>query len=271
MPKKPKKNSSDPNLLTRAVVEAAQQRSAGLQRRLDELERYAANIAHDLKGPARRMAELASLLQVDYKGRFDERADRYLGWIRETGQQLMARIEEVLRLARLGTVRETIEPVDLGEVVREVIRGCASHIERLGAQVRVVDCFPTLACNRVHLFQVLDNLVRNALKFSVDGRPPDVEIGVVKRANETVLFVRDNGIGIPSSEQERIFKPFERLGHKDVPGTGIGLAIVKKIIELYQGRVWVESEPEKGTTFFFTLPLYGELSEVPLRHERAES
>jgi len=258
-------------ILNARLYEAAQQRGAGLQNRLEELERYAVNMAHDLKGPARRMAELASLLQVDYKGRFDERSDRYLGWIRETGQQLMARIEEVLRLARLGTVRETIEPVDLAEVVREVIRGCASHIERLGAQVRVADCFPTLACNRVHLFQVLDNLVRNALKFSVDGRPPDVEIGVVKRANETVLFVRDNGIGIPSSDWERIFEPFERLGHKDVQGTGIGLAIVKKIIELYQGRVWVESEPEKGTTFFFTLPLYGELSGVPVRQERAES
>src|SRR2546428_7775520 len=183
----------------------------------------------------------------------------------------MARIEEVLRLARLGTVRETIEPVDPAEVVREVIRGCASHIERLGAKVRVVDWFPKLACNRVHLFQVLDNLVRNALKVSVDGRPPDVEIGVVKQTNETVLFVRDNGIGIPSSDWERIFEPFKRLDHKDVQGTGIGLTIVKKIIELYQGRVWVESEPGEGTTFFFTLPLYGELSGVPVRQERAES
>src|SRR3989442_799005 len=149
--------------------------------------------------------------------------------------------------------------------------GCEVLIERQGARVHVADCFPTLACNRVHLFQVLDNLVRNALQFSADGRPPDVEIGVVKRTNETVLFVRDNGIGIPSSDWERIFEPFDRLDHKDVQGTGIGLTIVKKIIELYQGRVWVESEPGEGTTFFFTLPLYGELAGVPVRQERAES
>ncbi len=258
-------------ILNARLYEAAQQRGAGLQNRLEELERYAVNMAHDLKGPARRMAELASLLHMDYKGQFDERSDRYLGWIRETGQQLMARIEEVLRLARLGTVRETIEPVDPAEVVREVIRGCTSQIERLGAQVRVADWFPKLACNRVHLFQVKDNLVRNALKFAADGRPPEVEIGVVKRANETVLFVRDNGIGIPSTDFERIFEPFERLSHKDVQGTGIGLAIVKKIIELYQGRVWVESKPGEGTTFFFTLPLYGELAGVPVRQERAGS
>jgi len=249
MPKKPKKNSSDPNLLDRAVVEAAQQRSAGLQKRLDELERYAANIAHDLKGPARRMAELASLLQIDYKGQFDERADRYLGLIQETGQLLMSRIEEVLKLARIGTVSEVVAAVDPAEVARDVLKGCEGLIERQGARVRVADCFPTLAY----------------------GRPPDVEIGVVKRTNETVLFVRDNGIGIPSSDWERIFEPFQRLGHKDVPGTGIGLAIVKKIIELYQGRVWVESEPEKGTTFFFTLPLYGDLTGVPMRQERAGS
>ncbi|PYK92246.1 MAG: hypothetical protein DME36_14135 [Verrucomicrobia bacterium] len=89
--------------------------------------------------------------------------------------------------------------------------------------------------------------------------------------NETALFVRDNGIGIPSSDWERIFEPFERLGHKDVQGTGIGLAIVKKIIELYQGRVWVESEPGEGATFFFTLPLYGELAGVPVRQEKAGS
>jgi len=258
-------------ILNARLYEAAQQRGAGLQNRLEELERYAVNMAHDLKGPARRMAELASLLQVDYKGRFDERSDRYLGWIRETGQQLMARIEEVLRLARLGTVRETIEPVDPAEAVRDVIKGCEAHIERLGARVHMADRFPKLACNRVHLFQVLDNLVRNALKFAADGRPPEVEIGVVKQADETVLFVRDNGIGIPSTDFERIFGPFERLSHKDVQGTGIGLTIVKKIIELYQGRVWVESKPGEGTTFFFTLPLYGELAGVPVRQKRAGS
>jgi signal transduction histidine kinase/CHASE3 domain sensor protein len=258
-------------ILNAHLYEAAQQRGEGLQNRLEELERYAVNMAHDLKGPARRMAELASLLQMDYKERFDERADRYLGWIRETGQQLMNRIEEVLKLARIGTVPEVVEAVDPADVARDVVKGCEGPIERQSARVRVADRFPKLACNRVHLFQVLDNLVRNALQFSLDGRPPDVEIGVMKRTNETVLFVRDNGIGIASSDRERIFEPFERLGHKEVQGTGIGLAIVKKIIELYQGRVWVESEPGKGTTFFFTLPLYGELTGMPVSHERAES
>jgi len=258
-------------ILNARLYEAAQQRGEGLQNRLEELERYATNMAHDLKGPARRMAELASLLRIDYKGRLDERADRYLGWIRETGQQLMNRIEEVLKLARIGTVPEVVEAVAPADVARDVIKGCEGLIERQGARVRVADWLPKLACNRVHLFQVLDNLVRNALHFSVDGRPPDVEIGVVKQTNETALFVRDNGIGIPSSDWERIFEPFERLGHKDVQGTGIGLAIVKKIIELYQGRVWVESEPGEGTTFFFTLPLYGDLAGVPVRQEKAGS
>src|SRR5207244_4402412 len=218
-----------------------------------------------------RMGERASALQLEYKGRFDERADRYLGWIRETGQQLMNRIEEVLKLARIGTVPEVVEAVDPADVARDVVKGCEGLIERQGARVRVADWFPKLACNRVHLFQVLDNLVRNALQFSVDGHPPEVEVGVAKRANETVLFVRDNGIGIPSSDWERIFEPFERLGHKDVPGTGIGLAIVKKIIELYQGRVWVESEPGKGATFFFTLPLYRAPAGAPVRQETAGS
>ena len=247
-------------ILNARLYEAAQQRGEGLESRLKQLERYAADMAHDLKGPARRMAELASLLQIDYKGRLDERADRYLAWVRENGQQLMARIEEVLRLARIGTAPETVEPVDPAEVVRDVLKGCESHIERLGATVRMTDRFPKLACNRVHLFQVLDNLIRNALKFSVKGRSPVLEIGVHGAGRETALFVRDNGIGIPPADRERIFEPFERLGHQQAPGTGIGLAIVKKIIELYQGRVWVESEPGNGATFFFTLPVMRELA-----------
>ena len=247
-------------ILNARLYEAAQQRGEGLESRLKQLERYAADMAHDLKGPARRMAELASLLQIDYKGRLDERADRYLAWVRENGQQLMARIEEVLRLARIGAAPETVEPVDPAEVVRDVLKGCESHIERLGATVRMTDRFPKLACNRVHLFQVLDNLIRNALKFSVKGRSPVLEIGVHGAGRETALFVRDNGIGIPPADRERIFEPFERLGHQQTPGTGIGLAIVKKIIELYQGRVWVESEPGNGATFFFTLPVMRELA-----------
>jgi signal transduction histidine kinase/HAMP domain-containing protein len=256
-------------ILNARLYETAQQRGEGLQSRLQELERYAADMAHDLKGPARRMAELASLLQIDYRGRLDERADRYLAWIRDNGQQLMDRIEEVLQLARIGTVREAVEPVDPAEVIRDVLKGCAEHIERQGATVRVADRFPRLACNRVHLFQVLDNLVRNAIKFSAERRSPELEIGIHGAGQATVLFVRDNGIGIPPADRERIFEPFERLGHKEVKGTGIGLAIVKKIIEFYQGRVWVESEPGKVTTFFFTLPLYGELGAADEIPERA--
>lgn len=255
-------------ILNARLYETAQQRGEGLESRLQELERYAADMAHDLKGPARRMAELASLLQIDYKGRLDERADRYLAWIRDNGQQLMARIEEVLRLARIGAAPETIEPVDPAEVVRDVLKGCAEHLERGNFAVQVAERFPRAACNRVHLFQVLDNLVRNAIKFSTKGRAPVLEIGVHGAGREAALFVRDNGIGIPPADRERIFEPFERLGHQQAPGTGIGLAIVKKIIELYQGRVWVESEPGQGATFFFTLPMMGELAAAEAGQER---
>jgi signal transduction histidine kinase len=255
-------------ILNARLYETAQQRGEGLESRLQELERYAADMAHDLKGPARRMAELASLLQMDYKGRFDERADRYLAWIRDNGQQLMARIEEVLRLARIGAAPETIEPVDPAEVARDVLKGCAEHLERGNFAVQVAGRFPRVACNRVHLFQVLDNLVRNAVKFSAKGRAPVLEIGVQGAGREAALFVRDNGIGIPPADRERIFEPFERLGQKEAPGTGIGLAIVKKIIELYQGRVWVETEPGEGATFFFTLPMMGELATAEAGQER---
>ena len=246
-------------IMNARLYEAAQQRGEGLQSRLEELEGYAANMAHDLKGPARRMAELASLLQADYHGRLDERADRYLNWIRTNGQQLMERIDEVLRLARIGIVREVVEPVDPREVIDTVLKGCAEEIERQGATVHIGESFPHLACNRIHLFQILDNLIRNALKFSSNERPPVLEVGVQPTTSMPVMFVRDNGLGISPSDRDRIFEPFERLDQNVAPGTGIGLTIVKKIIELYEGKVWVESEPGKGSTFYFTLPLYGEL------------
>jgi len=258
-------------ILNVRLYESVQQRGEGLKSRLEQLERYSADMAHDLKGPARRMAELASLLQIDYKDRLDERAERYLAWIRENGLQLMARIEEVLRLARIGTIQEAIEVVDPAEVVRDILKGCEEHLDRIKASVCVTEPFPRLACNRVHLFQVLDNLVRNALKFSMKGRPLDLEIGVQRMGPEVALFVRDNGIGIALPDRERIFEPFERLGQKDVPGTGIGLAIVKKIVELYHGRVWIESEPGQGATVFFTLPLYGELPVSETIRERMKS
>jgi two-component system CheB/CheR fusion protein len=228
------------------------------------------------------MAELASLLQTDYKGRFDERAERYLEWIRENGQQLMARIEEVLRLARIGSVREIVEAVDPREVIQDVLKGCAEQIDRSRARIQVAEVFPRVACNRVHLFQILDNLVRNALAFSSNRQPPELEIGVRSPGKEPltcdageipplVVFVRDNGIGIGPDDRERIFQPFERLKQHEAPGTGIGLAIVKKITELYQGKVWVESELDRGSTFYFTLPLYGEMKTAMAAQKVAEA
>jgi chemotaxis family two-component system sensor kinase Cph1 len=131
------------------------------------------------------------------------------------------------------------------------------------------------------LYQILDNLIRNALKFSVKGRLPDLEVGLRDgpdnysgssgQLGEPVFFVRDNGIGISPADQDRIFEPFERLGQHDAQGTGIGLAIVKKIIELYQGKVWVESEAGHGSTFCFTLPLYGEVRRARLAGKGAEA
>jgi signal transduction histidine kinase len=115
----------------------------------------------------------------------------------------------------------------------------------------------------------LDNLIRNALKFAVVDRRPEVEVGVAGQPGSPSFFVKDNGIGIAHADQDRIFKPFERLGEHDAPGTGMGLAIVRKITELYQGKVWVDSAPGQGSIFYFTLPLYGQLAAVSVAQEEA--
>jgi signal transduction histidine kinase len=127
-----------------------------------------------------------------------------------------------------------------------------------------------VACNRIHLFQILDNLISNALKFAAPDRPPHLEVGVTGEPGYPSFFVKDNGIGIARTDHERIFAPFERLGTHDAPGTGIGLAIVKKIIELYQGKVWVDSDTVQGSIFYFTLPLYGQLAAVPVARREAQ-
>ncbi len=242
------------------LSEATQQRGKGLVSRLRQLEHLAEALAHDLKAPGERMEGLASMLLEEYGGKLDERATRWLALIEANGKELSERVEDILQVARVGVRQDAVEAVDPAPVINEVLQSMAADLERRHVRVQVQPGFPMVACHRAYLRQVLDNLVSNALKFS--GGRPDFRIWITaeQREHGVRFSVADNGVGIPPEDRERVFEPFVRLSPASAKGSGIGLAIVKRIIELYEGRVWIEDNEYSGCTVSFTLPALAELS-----------
>jgi signal transduction histidine kinase/CHASE3 domain sensor protein len=247
------------------LYEAASQKGKGLASRLRQLEHLAETLAHDLKAPGERMEGLASLLLEEYGGRLDERATRLLTLIQENGKDLIEQVENILNVARLGAPHEAIEAVDPALVIGDVLKAKAGDLESRRVRVHVEKEIPLVACHRAYLRQVFDNLISNAIKFSGHRADPEIRIEA-RRCGERVQFsVSDNGSGIPPEHRERVFEPFVRVSAPSVKGSGIGLTIVKRIVELYGGQVWVEPESRSGCTVTFTLPALGELSMGPPR------
>jgi signal transduction histidine kinase/CHASE3 domain sensor protein len=247
------------------LYEEAQRKGKGLEIRLRELEHLAESLAHDLKGPGERMEGLAWMLLREYGGRLDERATRWLKLMEQNGDDLIRRVEDILEVARVGSRREAIEAVDSASVLDEVVKGRSSELAGRCARVLVESEFPLVACHRAYLRQVFDNLISNAVKFS--GERPDftIRISAAREADRLEVSVADNGPGIPPKQRERVLEPFVRLEPAAAKGSGIGLAIVKRIVELYGGRVWIESNQDGGCTVRFTLPLLGDLSAAASR------
>jgi signal transduction histidine kinase/CHASE3 domain sensor protein len=242
------------------LYERVKEEGKGLQARLKQLEQLAETLAHDLRSPGERMGEFASLLIGEYGGRLDERAVRWLRFIEENGRLLRERVEDILAVARIGGRTVTVEAVDPALAVQDILKARAGELERRGAQVRVDGVPLMVACHRAYFHQAVDNLISNAIKFSA-GRPDSLIEIIWKQEGERVQFsVSDNGIGIPESERRRVFEPFVRLNPTATPGSGIGLAIVRRIVELYGGEVWIESNAPGGCTVSFTLPVLGEFA-----------
>lgn len=242
------------------LYEAAHQKEKGFEFRLHHLEHLAETLAHDLKAPGERMEGLASTLRQEYGGKLDERATRWLRLIEENGKDLTQRVHDILEVARVGVQREAVEAVDPALVLHDVLKARAGELERRRVKVSVETAFPMVACHRAYLRQVFDNLISNAINFSGDRTDPVIRIATRQTGSQVQFSVTDNGIGIPPQQRERVFEPFIRLNKGSVKGSGIGLAIVKRITELYGGRVWIESAEGPGCAVFFTLPALGDLS-----------
>jgi PAS domain S-box-containing protein len=230
-----------------------QQLATELSRSNAELEQFTYIASHDLQEPLRMVASYTQLLARRYQGKLDEDADEFIHYAVDGAKRMQELIQDLLSYARVGNAGREFERVDCRKLVKELISDMSSTLEEAGANVSV-GTLPDVSGDPVQLRQVFQNLTGNAIKYRGD-QPPSIEISAEQGGTGWTFSVRDNGIGIAPEYTEQIFSMFKRLHGRDrYEGTGIGLAICKKIVERHGGRIWVESQPGEGSAFRFTLP-----------------
>jgi len=240
-------------LATLIDITERQQREAELRRSNSDLEQFAYIASHDLQEPLRMVASYTELLAERYKGQLDDRADKYIFYAVDGAKRMQRLVADLLAFARVGSQGKTLKPVDSGAVLNEVLRVLMPRIQAAAADVQAGD-MPTVLADEDQLFQLLQNLLSNALKFRSEA-PPCIRISAAPEGQAWRFSVADNGIGIEPQYQERIFQMFQRLHERGrYEGSGIGLSIVKRILERHGGRIWLDSALGQGSTFYFTLP-----------------
>lgn len=230
-----------------------------LQRSNNELEEFAYVSSHDLQEPLRKIQAFSDLLVEEYGDKLGD-ADEYLSRIQGSAHRMSKLIEDLLAFSRVTTKQSVSQRVDLNDVLKYASTDLDDRITREKGTVTIAQDLPTVYADETHMRQLFQNLVGNALKFHPKDRAPVVEVTSERVGDTHVIYVKDNGIGIDSKYAEKIFAVFQRLnGKQEFEGTGIGLAVCKKIVERYDGTIEVESELDKGTTFKITLPIRNEV------------
>jgi PAS domain S-box-containing protein len=246
-----------------------QERNTALTRSNQELDDFAYIASHDLKEPLRGIHNYASFLVEDYRHVLDEEGQAKLETLKTLTKRMDALLDSLLEFSRVGRVDFALKETDLNKVVAGVLDSLRITVQERGLEVRIPRPLPTVRCDHVRVGEVFRNLITNAIKYN-DKPHPWIEIGEStgaglqgpaadsrSGANRTarIMYVRDNGIGIRDQHRENIFRIFKRLHPRDKfgGGTGVGLTIVKKIVERHGGRIWVDSVYGEGTTFYFTL------------------
>ena len=226
---------------------------ASLTRSNNELEKFAYVVSHDLQQPLSVVSSYLELLSDSCREKLSDDEESYLDRAAGGAVRVQEMVDAVLNYARIDSRGCEFSSVDLSDVLEEVKSGLWKEITCAKAEISAEE-LPVVQADPSQMQQLLHNLLSNALKFS-NATPVKVDVGVVERADEWQVSVRDDGIGIDPADGERVFVMFQRLHtEKEYPGTGIGLAICKRIVERHGGRIWVESKPHLGATFFFTIP-----------------
>jgi PAS domain S-box-containing protein len=234
--------------------EAIARQTQELTRINAELEDFTHSVSHDLKEPLRGIEAFAGFLAEDYGDKLDEQGQRYVGVLRESAVRMKDLIDDLLQLSRIGRTRYEFATVPMRSLVEDVKLELSYAIQEKQADLRIAADLPAVRCDKVRMREVFKNLISNAIKYN-DKPSPQIEIACRSQNGDFTFAVSDNGIGIAPEFHDKIFKIFQRLHHREeYEGTGVGLAICKKVVEGHGGRIWVESSPVEGTTFLFTLP-----------------
>ncbi|MGZ5244329.1 MAG: ATP-binding protein, partial [Bacteroidia bacterium] len=224
-----------------------------LERSNAELETFAFVASHDMKEPLRMVSNYTQLLAHKYENKLDAEAKEFIHYAVDGVHRMQALINDLLNYARIGKTNLPEEPVDCNKLLQHVINTLDAEIKEKRATV-YVKSMPVVNGVYTQLQQLFQNLIGNAIKFHSE-KKPEVYIDAAENATEWLFSVRDNGIGIDEEYKEKVFVLFQRLHERSqYPGTGIGLSICRKIVELHSGNIWIESEPGKGSVFYFTLP-----------------
>jgi len=231
----------------------AEQANKDLEIKNKEMEQFAYIASHDLQEPLRTTSSFVGLLQNQYQGKLDEKADRYITYILEASERMKVLIKNLLDFSRIGNKKE-LEQVDCDKVLHNVLDDLGIAISEAGATIKYSQ-LPVISGYATELKQLFQNLVTNAIKFRKKETPPAINISVQYKEGYWEFAFKDNGIGIEEKFSEKIFVIFQRLHTRtEYEGSGIGLSHCKKIVELHKGKIWVESRPGEGSTFYFTLP-----------------
>ncbi len=218
-----------------------------------ELKRFTDMVSHDLKNPITSILGMSELLMDRYDDKLDEMGKNFLHRISANTALMNELIDDLLELSRIGSVNVKTEEIEISDIIIQIRLENQKQIADENITIVFDENIPKVRYSKIRLYQLFSNLIKNAIKFSRDDLPLKIEIGVNSNEEEFIFYIKDNGIGISPENREKIFEMFSRLKVKEVDGTGVGLAIVKKIIAENKGRLWVESEVNRGATFFFTV------------------
>ncbi len=246
---------SKSNALLKQEVTERRRVEKELRKKNQELENFVSVVSHELKTPIIGVQGFSSRLLRNYQEKLDKKAKGYLEQIQVSATRMESFVSELLALARNGQVVSSFENVSSFKLVKDVGSRLHPRLKKKGIKLVITDHLPTICCDGDGMSRVVENLLLNAIKFAGNGKNPKIEIGYEDKGQFHQFSVKDNGIGIDRKYHQEIFDMFRQLKEiTDEGGTGIGLAIVSKILKHHGGKIWVESEKGKGATFYYTLP-----------------